>query len=336
MTKTSQPSTRRRLRKTFLSLLKSSVKKIEPRKRDALRRIPLFVSIYRAALRSLVKVPFEGSELLFAMRGFKMYLDPEDDTGCLSYYLSGNYEPATTAVFEQVLSDGDTVIDVGAHWGYYTLLSASLCGDSGRVFAFEPHPGNFALLTRSIEANAFANVVAVQKAVSENVGEGKLFLSKFSVGHSIRCIPGYWKMSPGQEQDSLNVGVTSLDAFYPKDLPKPRIIKLDVEGAEPLAFRGMQSLMKATASLVLIAECNPSYLDPDSIADFIAALVSCGCEIGVIDDDQRQIYIGRASTLLDQVLRRKGILNILATRDGMVMSSLPALQEKAAGRRVKR
>lgn len=334
MTKTDKPNRSRSMKQTLLSAVKSSVKRIDPHKRLALGRIPLAVTLYRWVLDSLITLPDENGDLASDVYGFKMFLDPEDDTGCLSYYLSGNYEPVTSAVFRQALSEGDTAVDVGAHWGYYTLLAASLCGSAGRVFAFEPHPANFALLTKSLQANQFANVMAVQKAVSDGVGETNLFLSRRSVRHSICGVPDYWRVESDYGQDSLKVEVTSLDAFFSKTALRPRVVKIDVEGAEPLVLNGMQSLMDGNSSLVLVAECNPECLDAGAITRLVEALASDGSEVGVIDDDQGHIHVGPPRAVLERILRGGTITNLLATRDRAVVDSLLKSEEKTLHKRV--
>ena len=68
------------------------------------------------------------------------------------------YEPEIRKIFKSHVKRGCTVVDIGAHIGYYTLLSAKLVGPEGKVFAFEPNPENCLILERSIAANNFHNV----------------------------------------------------------------------------------------------------------------------------------------------------------------------------------
>jgi hypothetical protein len=102
---------------------------------------------------------------LFDVNGHKMYI-PTGNIGCGI----APYEPETTAVFLSLITDGDVVVDLGAHVGYYTLLAARRVGPEGRVFAFEPNPDNFRLLVKNIESNLYSNVIPVQKAVSNGRG----------------------------------------------------------------------------------------------------------------------------------------------------------------------
>ena len=86
------------------------------------------------------------------------------------------YEPDQTEIVKKYVHEGDIVIDVGAHVGYYTLLMAQLVGKNGKVYSFEPDPVNFQLLKKSVEINEFENVILIQKAVSDTNEKVKLFL----------------------------------------------------------------------------------------------------------------------------------------------------------------
>ncbi len=100
-----------------------------------------------------------NGQFLVTMNGHKMYIS--DDF--LGFYLIGEYEPETTDLFVSLLHEGDVVVDIGAHIGYYTLLAARTVGKDGKVFAFEPDPDNYALLVKNVEMNGYNNVTAVQK-----------------------------------------------------------------------------------------------------------------------------------------------------------------------------
>ena len=69
-----------------------------------------------------------------------------------------------TALVKRIVRNGDIVVDIGAHIGYYTLIFARLVGPKGKVFAFEPEPNNFNLLIKNIKINGYKNIIPVQKA----------------------------------------------------------------------------------------------------------------------------------------------------------------------------
>lgn len=83
---------------------------------------------------------------------------------------AGLYEPSVARLFENILGEGMTMVDLGANIGYYTLLASRLVGRSGRVYAFEPDPENHQYLLRNIVANGCRNVTVVEKAVYNITG----------------------------------------------------------------------------------------------------------------------------------------------------------------------
>ncbi len=163
------------------------------------------------------------------------------------------YELSTVKVFKELLKAGMTVVDIGAHIGFYTLLAARLVGPTGKVYAFEPHPQNFALLKENIELNGYWNVTAVNKAVTNRSGLVKLFA-------------GVHSSQPSLFRDTFTtvprvvVETTTLDDFFEEvGWPEIDLIKIDVEGAEPYVLQGARKLIKRVG-LKLIVELNPARL----------------------------------------------------------------------------
>ena len=98
-------------------------------------------------------------------------------------------------------------MDIGTHIGYYSLLAAKLMENSGKVYAFEPEPYNYNILTKNIEINGYRNIIPIKKAVSNNCGKTMLFIDSvhFS-GHSICVTTG--------KENSIEVETTTLDDFF--------------------------------------------------------------------------------------------------------------------------
>jgi FkbM family methyltransferase len=292
------------------------------RQRGILVKIPGVLAVYRSISPLLSSARSEDGIPCAEVNGLKMFLDPAEEASHAGAFLWGEYEPATTAVFMEVVTDGDAVVDVGAHWGYFTLLAASLCGERGRVFAFEPHLKNFALLTKNVEANGLTNVVVVQKAVANHTGTAKLFQARSSAGHSLCSIPPGWRLPHGCPNDAIGVDTVALDDFCAQSSVEPRLIKIDIEGAEPLALAGMQCLIERNPLLVLITEFNPSYLDAKAAAAFLDQLTACGFDVGIIDDDRRQLAVGPKAAMLKRLLEKETTYNLLATRDRSLFERL--------------
>ena len=162
------------------------------------------------------------------------------------------YEPETTNLLLSLLRPAMTFVDIGAHIGYYCLLSSRKLGPARKVFAFEPDPRNYALLTANISANNCTNVVPVQKAVADYTGKGRLFLATSSVPHSL------YKDNSIPISSTIEIDVVSLDDYFSQlGWPSVDVIKMDIEGAEIPALKGMKELSSRNPSLKLILEFKP-------------------------------------------------------------------------------
>jgi FkbM family methyltransferase len=156
-----------------------------------------------------------------------------------SSFLFGTYEPTQTRLFEELVKPADVVYDIGAHFGYYTLLSSKLVGDRGRIIAFEPSPGNLARLYRHIELNRRSNVQVLELAVSDHEGTAHFETRTGSgVGHLA-------------DDGPLEVKLTTLDSL--SQLPLPQVMKVDVEGAEVGVLNGAKSLFSKCKPVIFLS-----------------------------------------------------------------------------------
>jgi len=169
------------------------------------------------------------------------------------------YEPEQTAWFKQCLRSGDTFIDVGASFGYYTTLASTLVGPSGRVFAFEPSPLASGVIEKTIVDAAIENVTLSKAAVGRRTGSAVLFLPTTQHLHS----PSILQSDP--EFTPLKIPVVALDQFEPlENVPRTRLVKMDVEGYEPDVLDGMENLIKAGRVENIICEFNSGWLHRNS------------------------------------------------------------------------
>ncbi|HEX2166776.1 MAG TPA: FkbM family methyltransferase [Longimicrobiales bacterium] len=159
--------------------------------------------------------------------------------------LGGSYEPEQTQLFQQQIPAGATVFDVGAHVGYYTLLSAVLTGPRGRVFAFEPNPVNHTFLQRHVTLNRLANVTVENAAVSDRNGTAAF---AFGTGS------GTGRLDAGGK---LEVRTLRLDDFCRAQDVRPGFIKIDVEGAELHVLRGAAENIEAHHPVIFLSTHGP-------------------------------------------------------------------------------
>ena len=93
--------------------------------------------------------------------------------------LLGSYEREQTELFAKLVGPGSTVLDIGAHVGYYTLLAARLMRGQGKVVAFEPDPKNAAFLRRHVSANRAARTIVDVEQAAVGATNGSV---RFSLG----------------------------------------------------------------------------------------------------------------------------------------------------------
>jgi len=204
-------------------------------------------------------------------QGYKFFIDRRDFM-ISSYLLEEKiYEPMETELVKSQAKRGDVVIDLGANIGYYTLIFAGLVGKSGKVIAFEPDTDNFALLKKNIEENKFENVVLINKAVSDKNGKTKLYLSENNKGdHRI--------YDSGESRKSIMVETVCLDEFLKDYKDKINFIKMDIQGAEGNALKGMTSLIKNNKKIKILTEFWPMGLNNFDFNSkkFLEILEDCG------------------------------------------------------------
>ena len=222
-----------------------------------LHQIPLARGKERLAARIGTRLTPSGSDEVLVgttAYGFKMHLhlgDPEQR----QIYFSGQYEHRTADLFKMLLRSGDVVIDGGANIGYYSLLSATLVGASGSVHSFEPIPDTFAALTANVALNDFANIHLNQLALSDHAGELQFEVPVDEQTHQqLGWAASQILMGRGPV---LRVPAMTLDEYAAsRGVARIRLVKLDLEGGEFEAIKGMQNLLSAHAIDFLIAESN--------------------------------------------------------------------------------
>ena len=147
------------------------------------------------------------------------------------------------------VEEGDTVIDIGAHIGLFSVYASDL-SKSGKVYAFEPFPKNFAKLREHKEINEQDNLLIHNVAISDREGTETLYLSpdNNTGGHSLRL--------KTHSENKLVVNTISLAAFCNKEkIDHIDYLKIDCEGAEFSILKSNESILDKVRKMVL--ECHP-------------------------------------------------------------------------------
>ena len=213
--------------------------------------------------------------------GHEMFLDPTDSIVSPMLLRDGYFEPYETTLIESEVKPGDVVLDIGANIGYYTLIFARLVGDKGRVYAFEPDPTNFRLLKKNVRANGYHNVIFVNKAVAEATGPLSLYLCPDNKGdHRI--------FASEDDRAAIPIQATTLDEHFAEYQGKIDFIKMDIQGSEGRAVRGMQELLRRHHDVKIITEFWPAGLRRSGIEakEYLADLERQGFGLFRIDEDE--------------------------------------------------
>ena len=187
--------------------------------------------------------------------------------------IEGADEWVTDAI-KAAVKEGDTVLDIGANVGYYTILMSDLVGPTGKVYAFEPDPTNFAILKENVGDRENVNLVNV--AISDHDGTEKLYLSKINKGDH-RLYPEY------EGQECVQVDVIDLDSYFVRrwatGMPRQvNFIKLDAQGSEYSAICGATKLLEASPNIQMVVEYSPKMMEKygDDPGVFLQALSISG------------------------------------------------------------
>lgn len=151
----------------------------------------------------------------------------------------GLLELSVQEAFRRLLGEGKVLYDIGANIGFFTLSGSRLVGDSGRVYAFEPAPGNVAAIRENIALNALGNVEVLDVALGARRARERLLLVE-DLSWSRLESQGW---HPGTER-TLDVDVVPVDELVREGrIRPPDVIKLDVEGSEIDVLNGMRETL---------------------------------------------------------------------------------------------
>jgi FkbM family methyltransferase len=215
-------------------------------------------------------------------------MDLRDRSVTRVLYLFHEYEPLETQMFINLLKPGMTVIDIGANTGYYTLIAALSVGETGRIVAFEPYPGNVEILSRNVELNRLDNVTIEAYAISDLDGVVKLYLSNINAGdHRIYDGKDDELFNVGRSRQMINVFATTLDSYINSKGIEVDLIKMDVQGAEYVALQGMKETLKVNQDIILMTEYWPHGLERCGTEpiEFLHELNALGFKIFLINSD---------------------------------------------------
>jgi len=180
-------------------------------------------------------------------------------------------------LFKNIIKPGMRVLDLGANIGFYTVLFSKLVGANGKVFTFEPDAQNYEHLEENTKT--LYNVTIEKKAVSDKTGKINLYISKdLNVDHQSYDI--------GEGRDYEEADAIALDDYF-LDNVKIDFIKIDIQGYEPVALKGMSKIIRQPGKMTVFGELWPYGLQKagSSAEEYLQFLKKHGFKIKFFEDE---------------------------------------------------
>ena len=257
---------------------------------------------------------------------------PDDPFWFRLELLRHRHETETIAQLDALAAPGMTMLDIGAHVGYYSCRYAKILGANGRILAFEPHPRTFATLQHNVKH--LSQVTAVQLALAEREGTAELhdYLMMSASGslHYDETMAALQKSQTHDTDIAPRIGQTfAAQTFTVRTIPvddflaaqgidQVDLIKMDIEGAEIGALRGMRRTIANSPNLVLVMEYNPQALkafdhDPAAALEEVQGLGFS--QMQAIEADGRLTTLTQQPEKIDnltrQLMSNMGVINLL-------------------------
>ena len=214
---------------------------------------------------------------------------PSDDLSLMPELVAtGTYDSPFTAFVQRHVKPGDTVIDVGAHAGLFTLLLAYQVWESGRVIAYEPNPRMLELLRDNVTMNWLSDRVEIVPKAAAAASGSLPFLapSRYTMTGSLRPVEQLLETADRVEAlERLEVEAEPLDVHVGR-FERIDLVKIDVEGAEEQVFAGMNQLLASGAVKRVSFEVARELMGDDwkPFADRLRRLASEGWEFCTITE----------------------------------------------------
>lgn len=254
-----------------------------------------------AAIRRRVQTAYLGDGVVLArvLGRHKMFLRSADRGFACNVMLDGYWEIWLTQFLAQRLKPGMTAIDVGANFGYYTLLMGEAVGAAGHVLAVEPNPEAAALLQQTVNlAGHWPRTRLVPQALGAGAGRAWLYAPDGEPKNA--GLVGQPDLPGGTTVEVATVSLDELALAY----PRVDLVKIDAEGGEQGIVAGMQQLIARDRPLIVLEFNAARYAEPANFLDSLLARYGRAVELRPTGDI---VALDRAS-VLDQTSREDRLL----------------------------
>lgn len=217
----------------------------------------IFEGMSRQDVERIGKENASNTEDAFVLGDFTLCVDLEEESIARHLSQDGFWEAWITSWFTKVIKPGFICVDAGANYGYFTRIMQRLAGPTGHVYSIEANPVLHQAFLKSLvyfPMDNGATVTPINCALADN-NVGQIQLSIFGNNFCNSTI-----MNDSTDNAAATKVWVRKESLDDLDLPHRYIdiVKLDIEGAEPLALRGMTSMLLFDRIGMIVLEINPS------------------------------------------------------------------------------
>jgi FkbM family methyltransferase len=236
----------------------------------SLRRLEATQSVYLGDHEALTRL----------YTGHRIYVDTRDTSIASHLMLEGRWEPWVERALIPAIKPGMRFADIGANFGYYTLLGAEMVGAHGHVYSFEANPVIFQKLIKSVAINGFDGRVSLfNVAVHDGSSPMQIHFRHDTSG-------GGWTNVLADARPTAHevipVPGEPLDKLL-ADVPEVNVIKIDVEGAEPQVLAGAKNLIARSRDLTMILEFDSRRISKESPENYLQSFLTQGFAIAIVE-----------------------------------------------------
>ncbi len=188
-----------------------------------------------------------------------------------SRYYQPDYEKENYIFLREIVKPGMKVIDIGAHFGLFSTFTSKLAGPTGKIICFEPTPGTYDILKKTLALNHCDNVTPIQAAVSDKEGVASFFVGDVEGCNSNSLIDNDLG---GVEKKGKEIKTVTIDGVSSQYSMIPDLIKIDAEGAELDVLKGAMNTLKQHKPVMIIGLHPFSYTDTKEMLGSIWDLIT--------------------------------------------------------------
>ena len=201
------------------------------------------------------------------------------------------------------IKPGDTVLDIGANIGFYATILSDIVGEKGKIHCFEPDTTNFNHLKKT--TSSYKNIIINNKAVGPKTEKIKIYTSKeLNVDHRT--------YKPEEYDAEIEIDAVSIDDYIKG--AKVDFIKMDIQGFEMEAMKGMKETLKNNPKVKMISEFWPYGLRKagSSVTEYFNLLTNLNFKIEILKENKLET-LNLETVLKLEPLGEEHYFNILVT-----------------------